>query len=71
MFVLLIRILYTTLSAFINTVSFNLRTGGTITEKVVLDVLPEFIFTFVLLAAGIASRNLRYERELKLNQLRG
>lgn len=65
MFVLVIRILYTTSSTFINTVSFNLRTDGTITEKVVLDVLPEFIFTFALVAAGIASRNLKYEREVK------
>ncbi|KFZ25178.1 hypothetical protein V502_00347 [Pseudogymnoascus sp. VKM F-4520 (FW-2644)] len=65
MFVLVVRILYTTSIAFINTASFNLRTGGTITEKVVLDVLPEFIFTFALLAAGIASRNLKYEREMK------
>ncbi|OBT40906.1 hypothetical protein VE00_08783 [Pseudogymnoascus sp. WSF 3629] len=64
-FALVIRILYTTLSAFINTASFNLRTGGTITEKVVLDLLPEFIFTCALLAAGIASRNLNYEREMK------
>lgn len=30
-------------------------------EKVVLDVLPEFILVSALLAAGIASRNLKYE----------
>ena len=65
MLAMVVRILYTTLGAFIKTASFNLRTGGTIAEKVVLDLLPEFIFTFALLAAGIASRNLKYEREMK------
>ncbi|KFY76387.1 hypothetical protein V499_03963 [Pseudogymnoascus sp. VKM F-103] len=65
MLALVVRILYTTLGAFINATSFNLRTGGTIAEKVVLDLLPEFIFTFALLAAGIASRNLKYERGMK------
>jgi hypothetical protein len=65
MLALVVRILYTTLGAFINATSFNLRTGGTIAEKVVLDLLPEFIFTFALLAAGIASLNLKYERGMK------
>lgn len=60
---LIIRILYTVLSAFINTLSFNVRTGGTVAEHVVLDVLPEFILVIVLLAAGLASRNLKYEAE--------
>ena len=49
--------------AFINTGSFNVRTGGTTVEKVVLDVLPEFILVFVLLAVGLSSRNLKHERE--------
>ncbi|KAI9738042.1 MAG: hypothetical protein M1818_005470 [Claussenomyces sp. TS43310] len=59
---LFVRMLYTVLGAFINTASFNPRTGGTTAEKVFLDVLPEFILTFALLAAGVASRNLKYER---------
>jgi hypothetical protein len=60
---LILRILYTVLSAFINTQSFNVITGGTVAEHVVLDVLPEFIMVIALLAAGIASRNLKYEAE--------
>ena len=51
------------LASFINTASFNLVTGGTVAEKVVLDVIPEFILVLVLLAAGLTSRNIRYERE--------
>ena len=31
-------------------------------EKIVLDVLPEIVLVFALIAAGIASRNLKYER---------
>jgi len=60
---LIVRILYTVLSSFINTPSFNPRTGGTTAEKVVLDVLPEFILVLALLSTGFASRNLAYERE--------
>ena len=29
--------------------------------KVIIDVLPEFLLTLVLLVAGIASRNLKHE----------
>lgn len=60
---LFIRILYTVLGAFITSASFNPRTGGTTAEKILLDILPEFILTVALVTAGIASRNLRYERE--------
>lgn len=60
---LLIRILYTVVCAFINSASFNPKTGGTTAEKIFLDVLPEIILTIILLIAGVASRNLRYERQ--------
>lgn len=60
---LFVRILYSVLGAFINSASFNPRTGGTTAEKVVLDILPEFIFTLALLGSGVASRNLAYERQ--------
>ncbi|KAG0646344.1 hypothetical protein D0Z07_8251 [Hyphodiscus hymeniophilus] len=63
---LIVRILYTVLSAFINTASFNFRTGGTLAEHIVLDVLPEFILVLALLTAGIMSRNLKYEAEAAL-----
>ncbi|KIM98602.1 hypothetical protein OIDMADRAFT_31384 [Oidiodendron maius Zn] len=59
---LLIRILYTLLGSLINSTSFNPKTGGTVAEKIVLDVLPEIVLVFALIAAGIASRNLKYER---------
>ena len=59
---LLIRILYTLLGSLINSASFNPKTGGTVAEKIVLDVLPEIVLVFALIAAGIASRNLKYER---------
>jgi hypothetical protein len=60
---LFVRILYSVLGAFINSASFNPRTGGTTAEKVVLDILPEFIFTLALLGSSVASRNLAYERQ--------
>lgn len=65
---LLVRILYTVLGGFINSASFNPRTGGTIAEKIVLDILPEFILTMALLGSGVASRNLAYERQASVNQ---
>jgi hypothetical protein len=60
---LFVRILYSVLGAFINSASFNPRTGGTTAEKAVLDILPEFIFTLALLGSSVASRNLAYERQ--------
>lgn len=65
---LFIRILYTIFASFINTAAFNLRTGGTTAEKTVLNVLPEFILTMTLLAAGIISRNLQREKNAILNE---
>jgi len=58
---LIIRILYTVLSALIDSESYNPISGAPTAVKVILDVLPEFFLTLVLLAAGIASRNLRCE----------
>ena len=60
---MIVRILYVVFEAFLNTGSFNVRTGGTVTEKAVLDVLPEFILVLALLAVGFASRNLKHERQ--------
>jgi hypothetical protein len=51
------------LEAFINTGTFRVQVGGTVVEKVILDVLPEFILVLTLLAVGIAARNLKHERD--------
>jgi hypothetical protein len=67
---LFIRILYTVLGAFISSASFNPRTGGTTAEKIFLDILPEFILTIALVTVGVASRNLRRERQVPSNQIK-
>ncbi len=59
---LFLRILYTLLAALINSASYNPRTGGTTAAKIVLNVIPEFLLTLVLLVVGILSRNLANER---------
>lgn len=50
------------LGAFVNSTPFNPRTGGSATEKIIFDIIPEFFLTIALLAAGIASRNITDER---------
>jgi hypothetical protein len=52
------------LGAFVNSASFNPRAGGTASEKIILDIIPEFLLTIALLAAGLAARNIKDERRV-------
>jgi len=61
---LLVRIVYLILASFINSSSFNLRTGGSLAERIFLNVLPEFILVLALLVTGFASRNINFEKEI-------
>lgn len=58
----LMRVLYLFLGAVIDKPSWSALRGGTLAEQIVLEVLPEFVLTLVLIAGGIVTRNLPRER---------